>query len=725
MPGPLTYLDEAPIGELVSLAAGSAAGVKVDKEKGIIANVAVMTVGPARGHGFQIDSDTIASALKAFNANANVKSRFTHPERRFDGDSIEFTVGRPQNFRIDGDTLRADIHLLKSAANLPGMGNVRGWLLDMAEEDPRIFGMSVVVRFSFVKQVDPKTGLEKEPVGIVEYAHAVDFVGNPAANPNGLLSTPKEGKENMKLTAAQLALLATLGLAANSPDDKVKEFIAALSTENKAKLDALAEKPAPAPTPAPTPAAAPDPASLSTPAPAIDPAAVALAERQRISHILTAHERDFPGMLSAEFRQQHVNAGTTPEQFRVAALEEIAKHCRPIEGLRITAGDDQRDSLGQAVTDAMFLSHGGTFGAGEQPHARAREFMGRKPIQVARQFLQALGIPVINMGDFDVAKTVMSRRRMASATGNMSHLAMSTSDFPQLLANSLRKRLQRSYAEQPSTWEFWCSRDTTDDFKQVSVAALGHIPTPPAVLEGADYTFASVGEKNEVVTLVKYGIMLRLTWESLINDDLRAFNRRALGFAAAAKRLENDLAYAQLTGNQTMTEDTTALFHANHNNLNYVPAAAISETTIDGMRVGMALQKGIAPASVGPYTTGPVLNLTPRVLLVPQKIASTAQRLVASTVKPGGSNAEPSLKFLNELQVVSDSRLDADSTTAHYLIADKSQIDTAVVMFLAGYEAPTIEEEDAMGNDCRDFQLRHVCAARVIDWRGFQKNAGA
>ena len=99
----------------------------------------------------------------------------------------------------------------------------------------------------------------------------------------------------------------------------------------------------------------------------------------------------------------------------------------------------------------------------------------------------------------------------------------------------------------------------------------------------------------------------------------------------------------------------------------------------------------------------------------PSRAAVTAvQQLSASTVDPSKSNATPN-PFQN-VNVVSEPRLDEDSTTKWYQAANVDDVDTVEVCFLEGERQPALDQEDGFMVD------GHVCAAKVIDHRGLVCN---
>jgi hypothetical protein len=199
----------------------------------------------------------------------------------------------------------------------------------------------------------------------------------------------------------------------------------------------------------------------------------------------------------------------------------------------------------------------------------------------------------------------------------------------------------------------------------------------------------------------------------------------------AAKRLEDDVAYAVLLNNAAMS-DTGALFNntavttaGGHANLQ--TAGAISVATLGIMRSAMRKQVGL---------NGAVLNLEPRHLIVPTDYETDAIQLVNSQYDPAANRNQVHNPF-RTLNVVAEPRLAvgvtlnpgqsnqtviAGSTTRWYTAADTGTIDTVEVCFLESEPAPVVEEQDGFRIDAREFKVRHTVAAKSIDWRGLQRN---
>ena len=178
---------------------------------GLVEGVSIITQGEALGHDAWIDETfnfQVASALNA--SDGGVKSRFTHPS--LSGDGTGKFLGRLTNARVAGDQVLGDLHLAETAHDTPD-GDLAKYVMDLAEEDGKVFGLSIVFEhdeeserefyssnleeFEYQdRQGEKKKGKRfKSPdernaknlyhVRLKEL-RAGDVVDDPAANPNGL-----------------------------------------------------------------------------------------------------------------------------------------------------------------------------------------------------------------------------------------------------------------------------------------------------------------------------------------------------------------------------------------------------------------------------------------------------------------------------------------------------------------------------------------------------------
>lgn len=169
-------------------------GVEVDFDNGVIRGAAIMSQMEARGHGFSLDEESLRQAYELMRKMGKVPVYFRHQsedERDKNEDRLGEDVGYVDNVRISGDVLRGDIHLMDHAEFLPGLGNVKEFLLRKAQSDPTSFGMSAVIAFDSVEVTDD-SGNVVDIVARIGRVESCDFVSDPAANRWGLLASMEE-----------------------------------------------------------------------------------------------------------------------------------------------------------------------------------------------------------------------------------------------------------------------------------------------------------------------------------------------------------------------------------------------------------------------------------------------------------------------------------------------------------------------------------------------------
>jgi hypothetical protein len=328
------------------------------------------------------------------------------------------------------------------------------------------------------------------------------------------------------------------------------------------------------------------------------------------------------------------------------------------------------------------------------------------------------------MGCVEIADRILSmngRSTLDMGRGEMIRAALTTSDFPSLLANVANKSLIAGYAEANATHRPWTASREVPDFKPATLVALSEAPALEEVPEAAEYTFGALDDAKESASVKTYGRLLRLTRQALINDDLSAFTRLPQAFGSSAVRLEADLVYQKLTSNPTMS-DTKALFHADHGNL-AASGAALSVTSLGAARAAMRKQKGIQGLAH--------LDPAPKFLIVPVALETQAEAILASLADPEAMalNEIPAyvqgFGWVRGLTLIADPRLDEASATAWYLAADPVQHESIARLYLQQQTEPFLDEDVEFTTDAIAVKCRHDFGAVVVDYRGMYKNPGA
>ena len=326
------------------------------------------------------------------------------------------------------------------------------------------------------------------------------------------------------------------------------------------------------------------------------------------------------------------------------------------------------------------------------------------------------GFDLVDLARDSVERTGQRTRGMSKQEIAVRAL-QTTSDFPNILENVVTKTLRKGYESAARTFKPFSRQATLPDFKQISRAQIGGAPNLKRVLEGAEYEHGSIGDGAEKYAVQKYGRIVAISWETVINDDLDALTRIPQAFGASAAELESDIVYAILTGNPNMADGTT-LFHADHGNLGSPAALAdaldpTKANPIAEMRKMMTLQKGLE---------GQYITVRPRYLIVPPSLEEVALKITSANFV--ASKGVDQNVFGPSLIPISEPRLEDSSTKAWFGAAEPNTIDTIEYAYLEGHEGVFTETKNGFEVDGVQIKCRHVFGAKAIDWRGLFSNAG-
>jgi len=366
---------------------------------------------------------------------------------------------------------------------------------------------------------------------------------------------------------------------------------------------------------------------------------------------------------------------------------------------------DDAEKTRSAMTNALVLriTPNAAQVMGEENVRAAQDFRGMSLLRLAEESLVRSGLNVRGLSPREIAK---------GALGAKVRGAHHTSDFPLLLVDSFTRTLRAQYALYPRTFEAWARRSTMPDFREITRVQLsGLIGNFDEVQELGEYKAGTLSEASEKYKLAKFGKIVGVSWEAIINDDLSAFTRIPQAFAMKAAQKQSDLVYGILTGNPTMG-DTIALWNvATHKNYTST-GTALSETSLDVAFQLFRNQKSIE---------GDFLNISPQHLIVGPKNELIARKLTSTNYVPT-KQGDISVAAITGLMVIVEPRI---TDYSWFLVADPAMIDTVEYAFLDGEEELFIEQKEGFDVDALQIKARMVFGTKAIDWRGMYKNAGA
>ncbi len=292
----------------------------------------------------------------------------------------------------------------------------------------------------------------------------------------------------------------------------------------------------------------------------------------------------------------------------------------------------------------------------------------------------------------------------------------STVSLPNVLSGAMHRSLMANYIELDPVWPLFGVKRSAMNFKEQSVINTTEFESLEKINPAGEYTYATMEDAAETVTLAKYGKMFGFTWESMINDNLNAFDEIPRKQAQAARRLEDTLALGILTSNAVIGEDSINLFHASHGN--YVASgsgAAPSIATLNAGRLAMRKQMGLGDHAY--------LNLMPAVFIGPAALEPNIDDLIEQDKDPADTDKVNTWK--GKLFKIIHPLLDESSSTMWYLAVDPRIRPLVLIWFLNGVTAPTLEQQSTFENDTYQYKVRHVVAACVGDYRAGYCNYGA
>src|SRR5690606_8382560 len=95
--------------------------------------------------------------------------------------------------------------------------------------------------------------------------------------------------------------------------------------------------------------------------------------------------------------------------------------------------------------------------------------------------------------------------------------ALTTSDFPLILEDSVRKALRRGFESEPASHRAWVRVESVPDFRVQKRPILGSAPELKEVVELAHYEHGAFAEDGTGYAVQKFGRLVALSWETIKN----------------------------------------------------------------------------------------------------------------------------------------------------------------------------------------------------------------
>lgn len=390
--------------------------------------------------------------------------------------------------------------------------------------------------------------------------------------------------------------------------------------------------------------------------------------------------------LSLAFATRHVKAGTPVTAVRAAVLDAIAKRSAPAMTTARTTQRDDRATVQRQAENAIF----GLIAGRSQTEADAGAMREARLVDIARR---ALGSEAQGRSDREVVSMVL--RSGMHTSGDFS--------FTAATAGAIERRVREIAGSMEMALAPLVRNTLVSDFRPVATYSIGGFPELRETAEGAEYEAGTVTSESGSFAISKYGRILTLSFESIINDDLRLLDVAIRGAAAKGMKLKEKKVREAFGAKLA---DNKALFHASRGNL---LTASLDVTGLSAARKALRLAKDL---------DGEAMNLQPRFLVVSPDMETEGQQLISPITATLTGSVNP---FASTLELIVDPLLTGPEWI---LAADPAFGDAIELADLRGYEGVRVDELPMGAVDGVSYRARAFAGAHPTGWRGFVKSTG-
>lgn len=568
--------------------------------------------------------------------------------------TVRNQFGSVRNLRIENGELIGTLHFSSTADREWTMAR-EGHLTDVSLGYRVLDGVTIPAGKTMAIRGRSYTAPPSQPLIVVTawQGRELSLTSVGADSRTKLRSEPSTSStEGTTMNERLRAYLVSIGLRSDATDEQVQAFYDSLSDEARTRADAAASQPAPNAngrqrsepvTPAAPPATPPiDENRIRSEA--------AAAERTRQATIRDMAVEGVP----ADMVRQAIDEGWEPARASQAFLTALrdsrsqAPSAGPGIHTRSHEGDCTRDVLGAALMlregVALDIDYRGRSAA--TLAMRMPEWMRADVDAPERQRVMDTAWRFRDASLVDICREAvrMDGGRPSMDREEMIRSAVSGSSLSAIFTTNVSAQLLGGYTEAPDSTMGWVAESDVPNFLDDERASMGKFGSLTKHTKGGSAEHMATSDSKETSRIARYSGQFVVDEMDIINDRFGAIEQlspREIGFSAAA--LRPDLVYAILLANAALDADSTALFHADHNNVTTTALAAA------------ALQTAIAAMAKQRINNRP-LNVRPRYLIVPQDLGFTARTILQSAerMEDSGEGSFNPLRDLGITPVIDD-----------------------------------------------------------------------
>jgi len=405
--------------------------------------------------------------------------------------------------------------------------------------------------------------------------------------------------------------------------------------------------------------------------------------------------------------------GLTVDRAKVLILDELAKtDSGPAGGGSPSARGDEKAAILRAMSEGMMHraepgsveryyklgpNKDDKFDANRTMDIRAHDYKHMRFVDIARAILTMNHVPnAANMADADVVQR-----------------ALDTTDLPDLFTSTIKRELRLFYEPIVPEWMQFSKNVPANDFRVKTGIKFDAAVTFEELDENGEYKEANMmSNEKATIQLQTFARSFSVTRQTIINDDLGVLTDIPRAIGIGARQFQSKKAWALITGN-VVCPDGNTLFHAKHGNwATGASASAITDAALSQGRTAMRRQKS---------PQGNELLITPKFLLVPPELETTAQKFLKA-IYPTTVQAVNLWQSLEPFVNVYFA-----NTQQWYMVADPgtTTVDGMVHSYLTGQEGLYTESYIEKKSDKLVIKARLDFACSMWGWQGWYRNDGS
>ena len=358
--------------------------------------------------------------------------------------------------------------------------------------------------------------------------------------------------------------------------------------------------------------------------------------------------------------------------------------------------------------------------------------------------------PKFKRGMLETANVLKAAYEGEAPAGTVRNLmeAQGTEDFQWYMGHILQRRTYGMYSKMSGVWRPFCRTSTVPDFRPVERLWMDDGSSPmPFLQQREEYSYSQVTGDSTTYQIAKYGRLMSLTWEALIDDDLNFLTDFPATLARSAVQTE-DLFVTNLYASSS--GPNTSVFSTANGNLLAANAdlgtAANNALSVDAINAAIHQLNGQTIAEDDnslPIMFDRYVVVVPRALELTVNFIQSARELRTNANLQGKGGQEYTFIIagngVGNVTFIVNPYLDIlGNSNAWYMFAVPQNARPGIeVAFLRGHTRPQIfmrtADSRAIGsgdtrgsfeNDTLDYKLRGVFGGTVIDHRQMLASAG-